>query len=105
MKRKAIILMNDMRGSAENQVEIDNGFPDRSAAIAFIRSHTVEPYKDEAAEDYYGNIHCYQKTFAKGSPLEWMNPLTEDEMQGDFRLEHGIVEIELEEVQRWRRVS
>lgn len=105
MERKAIIIMNDMRGSAENSTEIDQGFANRQAAIDYINQYKVEPYQDEASTDFYGNKHGYSKTFAKGSPLEWLNPLSSDEMQGQSRFEHGIIEIELQTIQRWVRVS
>ena len=105
MQRKAIILMNDMRGAAENQVEIDMGFADRAAARAYIQSQTVEPYNDQPSTDFYGNTHGYSKGFAKGGPLEWMNRLSEREMQGDLTFGHGIIEVEEQLLPRWVRVS
>lgn len=103
--RKAIILMNDMRGKAENVQEIDMAFPDRQAAIDYINSQKVEPYQDEPSMDDYGHTHGYSKTFKKGSPLEWFNPLSESQMQGDLIWNQGIVEIEEVMSPQWRRVS
>jgi hypothetical protein len=104
--KKAIILMNHMKSSAANVVEFDEGFLDRAAAIAYINQFRVTPYLDEGERNDYGDYPTYSKVFAKGSPLEWMNPLSESEMQGQLsRLGHGIVEIEEQLVPRWVRVS
>jgi hypothetical protein len=108
---KAIILMSHMKSKAEYVAEVEtdengNTFPNRQAAIDFINKHKVEPYIDEPNEsDDYGNVHAYTKTFAKGSPLEWLNPISESEMQGNLGYHgHGIVEIEEQNVPRWVRV-
>lgn len=104
--KKAIILLNNMKSSAENVTVFDYGFPDRQAAIDFIQQHSVEPYIDNSGEtNAYGFAPKYRKCFAKGSPLEWMNPLSDSEMAGDIRYNHGIIEVELQMVERWVRVS
>ncbi len=104
--RKAIILMNHIKSSAENVTEFDFGFPDRQAAIDFINQHSVEPYIDDSGENNdYGFAPKYRKCFAKGSPLEWVNPLSASEMAGNIRHNRGTIEIELQMAEQWVRVS
>lgn len=106
MNKKAIVLMNHMKSSTEYTVEFDEGFSDRASAIAWVNCFKVTPYQDnEGGNNDYGFAPTYNKSFAKGSPLEWMNPLSDSQMQGQLSLGQGIIEIEEKMVPIWVRIS
>ncbi len=68
-----LLRLSDMRGNVDQETTVAASM-DPQKLRNFMDSFRVEPYEDEPSEDYFGNVHPYQKFFAKGSPLEWFNP-------------------------------
>lgn len=68
-----VLWLNNMRGKAEDKTPVA-AFDDLSKLNAFYLSQ-MDPWTDDSgAADYYGNVHSFNKTFKKGSLLEWFNP-------------------------------
>lgn len=70
-------------------------FPSRDAVIAFYRSQLVEqPYTEERFDPFTGVYKTYTKYFKKDSPLEWLDPLTEEQLHvKPCPLNFGVQEI------------
>jgi hypothetical protein len=62
--------------------------------IAYYNSEKApEPYSEEGAPTFecHGDSHTWNKIFKKGSPLEWYNPVWNNDFSLD-RHGHGIYE-------------
>lgn len=70
-------------------------FPSRDAVIAFYRSQLIEqPYEEEKFDPFSGTYKKYIRYFKKGSPLEWLDPLTEEQLHiKPCPLNFGVQEI------------
>lgn len=87
------LVLNPIRSSAESQ-RFFGPFPTIEGVIAFYKSHLVEPYTETEPSLYNGQSTVYRKTFRKGSPLEWMNPLPDhDDLLSPTTFGHGIHEV------------
>lgn len=88
-----ILVLNPMMSNTESGQEF-GPFNTREELLAFYNSFKVEPYVDEGP-DMFGHLEVkkYHKTFSKGSPLEWMNPLRDDELEQPGYHGHGIYEV------------
>jgi hypothetical protein len=64
---------------------------DLERLLEWYRSYKVEPYEEEGAGTFecHGDTHTWHKSFAKGSPLEWYNPITSEDGSCDH-WGHGI---------------
>lgn len=91
------LLLNPMMGGVEQCVEILTA--ETMAEIkAFYDSQLVEPYSDEGPDCYqFGSTpqtKTYHKSFRKGGPLEWYNPLSNPQWDNEegFRDQwgHGV---------------
>jgi len=83
-----VLVMNPMQGRAEGRTEVARA-ETREALIAFHERLRVEPYTDD---------NRWHKTFRRGSPLEWFNPLTPSELEeGYSSFGHGIFDVGTEE--------
>lgn len=96
------LVLNSMMSNIENGHEF-GPFPTREELLSFYHSLKVEPYMEEGP-DLFGNaeVKKYSKSFAKGSELEWMNPLQENEFNTPNDFGHGIHEVltRVENIQR-----
>ncbi len=95
------LVLNPMMGNTENGAKF-GPFLTRQEAVAFHDGQLVEPYTDEGLCTFNGGKKTYSKTFRKGGPLEWMNPLMPSEYDTPSYLGHGIHEVlaHLDQVQR-----
>jgi len=66
------LYMNPMAGRCEN-VQLVKRFPSIEAAQKFYEGELVESYQDPGADSW--GYKRYNKSFRKGGPLEWYNPL------------------------------
>ena len=73
------LILNPMRGSFEEQRLVALA-GSKEALLQWHDAYLVEPYYDEESDipDTYGNFHKWYKCFAKGSPLEWFNPIQDN---------------------------
>lgn len=70
-----ILVLNPMTSNTET-TQVFGPFPDLLAVKAFYEGEKVEPYRDEGPDFFgAGNTKTYNKTFRKGGPLEWCNPI------------------------------
>ena len=91
-----VLLLNPMTGNTENCVEF-GPFPTVEAARAFYDAEKVELYED-MGPDFFSTVggteKKYRKTFRKGGPLEWVNPIPDMYWtQPDPHYNHGLHEI------------
>jgi hypothetical protein len=88
------LVLNDMRGRLEGQTPF-GPYDSAEAALAFHDSEKApESWKDPIGErltdpcDYHGKV--FNKSFKKGSALEWMNPLMPYEREKPGSHGHGV---------------
>lgn len=86
-----ILVLNPMTGNTENTAKF-GPFPSKEVALQFHDSERVEVYSDEGPNLFDGGVKNYHKTFRQGGPLEWMNPLTDEEREVIGRYGHGVHE-------------
>lgn len=102
-----LLILNPMMSNTESIQEF-GPFTTREEAIEFYNSHKVDPYVEDGP-DLFGNVKTkkYSKCFAKGSCLEWMNPLQTDEFEIPGYHGHGIHEVlvTLENIQKHHQIS
>ena len=89
---ESYLVLNPMMGNTEGQAKF-GPFVTREAALAFYNQYKVDHYTDEGPNTFDGGTKMYTKSFAKGSPLEWMNPLNSFEMDSPGYHGHGIHEV------------
>lgn len=69
-----ILCLSDVRGGVDRASNIIASY--ELQTLVDYYNEQKEPWVDENKEgvpDYYGNVHRYDKTFKKGSKLEWYN--------------------------------
>jgi hypothetical protein len=86
------IVLNPMMGNTEQGTQF-GPFPSREAALVFYNGEKVEPYKEEGHDSFGNGTKMYSKSFRKGGPLEWYNPLHETELITPGCFGHGIHEV------------
>ena len=86
------LILNPMMGNTENGVQF-GPFPTRQDAVAFHNNEMVTPYTEDGPCTFGGGTKSYSKTFRKGGPLEWMNPLQAPEFEKPDDFGHGIHEV------------
>ena len=70
-----VLYMNPMMGRTEDVRSIKR-FPSIEAARQFYDGEMVPSYQDEGRNAFgWGGSKTYCKSFKKGGPLEWYNPL------------------------------
>jgi len=74
------LALNSMIANTE-QLTPFGPFPSREDALAFYDAEKVEPYTEPGENGFTGLPTTWGKTFRKGGPLEWMNPLTDTERE------------------------
>lgn len=85
------LVLNPMTGRVQEQSPT-GPFSSKEEAITFYNNEKVEPYDDEGPDCFNGGTKNYRKAFRKGGPLEWCNPLSDDELQAPGIHGHGIHE-------------
>ncbi len=89
------LVLNPMRSNAENRAKF-GPYETAEAAKAFHSAELVPAYSDTAPDSFnVGSNKTYRKSFRAGGPLEWMNPLTENELITPGAFGHGIFEFEI----------
>jgi hypothetical protein len=90
-----VLILNPMTGNLENRQQF-GPFPTREALKAFYDAEVVEPYEDQGP-DFFSTVGAttktYRKSFRKGGPLEWMNPLMPSEWEQPGFHHHGVHEV------------
>lgn len=71
-----ILVLNPMMSNTENGQEF-GPFNTLQELKDYYQRELVEPYTDEGPNTFDGGTKKYRKTFRKGGPLEWMNPVHE----------------------------
>jgi hypothetical protein len=73
------LILNPMRANTEasNLVACSD---DKDKLINWYKSQLTEPYSDNGSPSFecHGDSHNWYKVFAKGSQLEWYNPMSPD---------------------------
>jgi hypothetical protein len=74
------LILNPMRANTEasNLVAWSD---DKDKLLNWYKSQLVEPYTDNGSPSFecHGESHNWYKVFAKGSELEWYNPMDNEE--------------------------
>lgn len=88
------LVLNVMMGKPEDYNAFGL-FPTRQMAIDFYKSQLAEQsYEEEAFDAFIGKRRTFIKHFKKGSPFEWLNPLTPEQLnEKPCSLNFGIQEI------------
>lgn len=86
------IILQPMMGNTEGKKEF-GPFNTREELMAFYNAEKVEPYSEEGPNMFGDGPKQYRKSFRKGGPLEWMNPLMESEFEAPGWHGHGIYEV------------
>jgi hypothetical protein len=86
------LILNDMRSNTEMTMHAGT-FESKEQALAFYNAEKVEPYGDPGINHFSGSPTTWQKTFKKGGPLEWCNPLSPAELESPGVFGHGIHEV------------
>jgi hypothetical protein len=86
------LILNPMMGNTESGSQF-GPFLTREAALAFHDGERVELYTDEGVNTFDGGTKRYSKTFRKGGPLEWFNPLMPAERETPGCFGHGVHEV------------
>ena len=65
-----------MRGNTE-ECELVAWSENKEVLLKWYNAQKVEPYVDIGRPSFscHGSTHHWHKTFAKGGPLEWFNPM------------------------------
>lgn len=92
-----VLWLNMMRNRVESRTEVAR-FDTREEAIAFYKGELVEHYTDEGPNFLGDDTQPYRKYFRKGGPLEWFNPIMEEDLQGLNHRGFGIEE-------RWSQLT
>jgi hypothetical protein len=72
-----ILSLNDMRCNSEHHQTVARA-ETKEQLLAFLQTETVEPYMDEAYNQFCeSNNYKYRKYFRKSGPLEWFNQADE----------------------------
>lgn len=87
-KEVHVLVLNPMMGGVEGTEVFE--FETLEQLKAEYNSNLVEPYDDLGPDQYSDGEKNYSKTFRKGSPYEWMNPLTDGELENPGIFGHGI---------------
>jgi len=74
------LILNPMRANTEAS-NLVAWSEDKDKLINWYKSQLVEPYIDADSPSFecQGNYHNWQKVFAKGSELEWYNPMDNED--------------------------
>ena len=86
-----VLVLNPMMSNTENFVEFKYKTPEE--AKRFYDGEKVEPYKEDGSNLFDGGTKQYHKSFRKGSPFEWLNPLMEHEWTTPGTHGHGLHEV------------
>lgn len=84
------LVLNPMQANTET-AEIAAWSDDEEKLMKFYKEELVEPYREEGSPSFiaHGSSHEWVKSFRKGGPLEWYNPLYN--LDGDINhWGHGI---------------
>lgn len=87
-KEVYVLALNPIMGSTEGVATFE--FNTREELKAAYSEALVEPYTDVGPDAYSGGEKSYSKSFRKGSLFEWMNPLSEQELERPGVFGHGI---------------
>lgn len=70
------LILNPMRSNTEYS-DLVAWSDDRDKLLGWYESQIVDPYVDEGSPSFecHGSSHNWNKCFAKGSVLEWYNPV------------------------------
>lgn len=84
------LVLNPMMSNIES-VHCVGTFNSREEAKAFYNSHLAsEPYKELGPNMFGPEEKMYHKVFKKDSPLEWLNPIMENEWVTPSCHNHGL---------------
>lgn len=75
---KYALLLNDMRSSNIENIQVVKMSGTKEELVNYYKSLLVEPYIDE------GVPHNWNKTFKRGSELEWFNPVHNLDRMNDY---------------------
>ena len=85
-----VLVMNLMRDRVENATEIRR-FDTLEELQEWYKSLLVSPYSEEGPSGGFDReTQMFNKTFLKGSDLEWFNPLREEEFTTPNRHGQGV---------------
>ena len=72
------LVLNPMRSNTE-AAAIVAWSDDKEKLLNWYSSQMVEPYSDNGSPSFecHGDSHNWHKVFAKGSVLEWYNPMNQ----------------------------
>lgn len=87
------ILLNHMQGHAEAIVQL-GPYDSLETAAQDYKDHLVGTYVEDGPSQFHASGHDYTKYFKKGTPFEWCNPLSFDELKELGTFGHGFVMIE-----------
>lgn len=77
-----VLYLSDMRGNVDKCVPVAV-FDELEKLKNYYNSNLeVSTYYDsEESEDYFGNVHGWNKSFKRESPLEWFNPIYNNDFE------------------------
>lgn len=86
-----VLVMNMMRNRTESVTEVRR-FDSKEELIAWYNAQLVPVYRDEGPSGDFGGpeTQIYNKSFAKGSELEWFNPLRPEEFERPNHYGRGV---------------
>lgn len=87
-----VLVLNPMMGNTENYKEF-GPFDTKDELMAFYNGEKVDSYSEIGPDLFGSGKKTYNKTFRKGGPLEWMNPLMPTEFDTPGHHGHGVHEI------------
>ena len=85
-------MLNPIRGNTEDAGMVALAY-DKSRLLSWYEEQKeIEAYTEVGSPSFddHGDTHKWHKTFKKGSPLEWYNPMDSEEPNRDG---HGIQEL------------
>lgn len=90
-----VLYLNPMRGNTEERVALAVSFEKDKLITYYNSEKSPEPYTDKGTPSFecHGDTHNWQKVFKKYGPLEWFNPV---DNENDFMLnmyKQGIDEV------------
>jgi len=99
-----LLRLNNMQNHTEDAT-IVAWAETKEALEAFIARERVEPYDDGGENTFSGSTCAWRKSFRKGGPLQWFNPLETSYGAPAFSnvgtLEDHLKKCEANEIARW----
>lgn len=74
------LILNPMTAKTEHS-DLVAWSEDRDKLLDWYKSQLVEPYAEKGSPSFecHGDSHIWHKVFAKGSALEWYNPMENEQ--------------------------